>query len=90
METTPVCVIVNLHFYILSLISELVFIGDVVCCVALFGGKDCEVKNMCQKNMCMNGGVCQTVSESVFKCYCTPQFVGDRCEFSMGWLFSLF
>lgn len=47
-----------------------------------YGGKDCQVKDLCDENLCQNDGVCQTVDTDSYKCICPSQFVGQNCEYS--------
>ncbi len=58
-----------------DLISSFIFVAN-------YGGKDCEIESICQDNVCMNGGVCQTIAKDVFKCFCGSDYAGDRCEYS--------
>ena len=50
--------------------------------IAGFGGKDCELNDVCEENLCQNDGLCQTVGKDKYKCTCPSQFVGDNCEYS--------
>ncbi|CAF3236439.1 unnamed protein product, partial [Rotaria socialis] len=45
----------------------------------------CFIKSICQKNICMNGGLCvphnDRISLTNFTCACQDEFSGKRCEY---------
>ncbi|CAF4971885.1 unnamed protein product, partial [Rotaria socialis] len=45
----------------------------------------CFIKSICQKNICMNGGLCvphnDRISLTNFTCACQDGFSGKRCEY---------
>lgn len=41
---------------------------------------DCGERNLCQRRPCRNGGRCQDISATEYKCICPERFTGSRCE----------
>ncbi|PIO67917.1 EGF-like domain protein, partial [Teladorsagia circumcincta] len=39
-----------------------------------------DAKSICKLDTCLNGGTCTTTNNIVYKCQCTPEYIGSRCQ----------
>lgn len=50
-------------------------------CPANRAGVNCEIHNdLCERNPCLNGGVCSAVAGGSFICECSKPWSGTNCE----------
>ncbi|CAF4756472.1 unnamed protein product, partial [Rotaria magnacalcarata] len=56
-------------------------LGSFICeCPYGYNGMNCETRDICIPNPCMNGGTCQSQGLLSFTCQCRPGFQGLTCQ----------